>query len=324
MKRLLSVLTIFSLILFTSCEDEALDLELQQLVNETNAAQNPTTGNPTPGNPTTGAFQVDIDGQTFVAETATASYIDGVVNITAFRNNNTEIVTITFLASSTGTYQLGISNPGAFFVNGAAYVMEAGANGFVSSLPGNMESQGEINLMTIDETNQTISGTFNFTAYREETAGNLEILEFTNGSFSNITYSGDLSDISDPDSTFFAKVEGAEFVEDAINAIEILSFSNTVAIVAVKNNGQSISVTVPNDIVPGDYTFGFPSGTDPVGLFNESDTESFLADTGTLTITVHDTATNRIEGTFNFTGTLLLDPSNAREITEGDFKVTYQ
>ncbi len=323
MKKLFSILAVFAIVMFTSCDDEAIDLELQQLVDETNAAQNPTTGNPTGGGSAEAMFQVDINGETYVSEITSGAFINGVVNITALRNNNEETITITFQANQTGIYQLGIANPGEFYVNGAAYVPEAGANAFVSGLTGNTVSQGEIDLMVIDEANQTLSGTFNFTAYREETLGNVETLEFTNGSFTNIPYSGDLGDINNPDNSFFAKVDGVEFVEDTVNGIEVLGAFNTIGITAVKNSFETIGITVPNDITPGEYTFGLPGDGSPVGQYNVSQTDAFIGD-GTLIITVHDTENNRIEGTFSYTATSFLgNPEPIYEITEGTFGISY-
>ncbi|WP_298419559.1 DUF6252 family protein [uncultured Kordia sp.] len=322
MKKASLLLLIFISLTAFTCENEGLDPDIE--IQTTNPVDPNNPGDPNnPNNPTTGTFQVDINGETYVADMAGAAYINDVVNITAFRNNNEETITITFKANQTGIYELGVANPGEFFVNGAGYVPEAGANGFVSALEGNMIPQGEINLLEIDEVNQTLSGTFSFTAYREETAGNVEVLEFTNGNFANITYSGDFGDIDNPSNSFFAKVDGVEFVEDAVNGVEVLGAFNTIGITAIKNSFETIGLTVPNDITPGEYTFGDPGDGTPVGQYNVSQTETFIAE-GTLIITVHNTESNRIEGTFSFTARPFLgDPNPTYDITEGTFGVSY-
>ena len=157
---------------------------------------------------TDGTFQVDFDEQTYVADIVTATIIDDVINISGLRGNSGELVTLTIFETTVGTYELGVTNS-MVETNGASYIEDNGSPIWIS-VTNFIDPQGEITITEIDQINKTISGTFHFTGHNPISGGSKE---FTNGSFTKIPYD---SLQNNNDNTFFAKVDGVEFVEDLI------------------------------------------------------------------------------------------------------------
>ncbi|GAB1858313.1 hypothetical protein MHTCC0001_31500 [Flavobacteriaceae bacterium MHTCC 0001] len=300
-KQLTFLLSIISFSILVSCNIEPFQGDIN----------NPDDANPI------GVFRVDFDSETFIADQVTATVLNDVINISAIRGDNQELMTFTVFANSPGRYPIGVT-VGAVEVNAAAYTTNSlggesdtwiGATNF-------NDAQGEITITQIDTEKQTISGSFFFTGHHVS----LEKKEFTNGIFTNVSYGTDVLPGSGENS-FFAKIDGEEFVEDGVNGAFIsLAGQTTISISATKNNLQTIGLTFPGDIVPGDYSF---SGLGvPIAQYNRSLTDSNVGE-GTFTITSHDTTNKRIVGTFQFTASPVITTGPEYEITEGSFDVTY-
>lgn len=304
MKKIGVLLSFTILFIAATCENEPLEGEFSS-DNDVNNMNNPS-----------GDFQVDFDGQTYIADIVSATVLDDVMNITGLRGTNGESVILTVFGNSPGTYQLGIQN--GVEANVAAY-SEGNNTGFGTWVAATdfITSQGEITLSEIDEVNQTLSGTFFFTGNNPSI---LQSKEFINGSFTNIPYEVELVN-NNNNNIFFAKVDDEEFVEDSILAVYTDLLGNTsISVVATKNNLETISLTFSGDIVPGSYDFDF--GVLPIGQYNIGTTGSYLA-SGAFNIELHDTTTNRIKGTFQFTAQAFPTGNESFEITEGSFDVTY-
>lgn len=275
----------------------------------------PDNSNPGTNNNEPGVFKVDVDGQTYIADNAVATVLDNVVNISGFKTSTGEVIILTIFGNSAGTYQLGVTQ-NQVEVNAATY---SGNGGTWPSVTDFVTSQGEITITEIDRVNNTITGTFFFTGNNPTLAAK----EFTNGSFTKVPYEDSLGG-NNGNNTFFTKVDGVEFVEDAIGGA-LLSLSGvppTIMITATKNNIKTISISVTADIVMGDYTFS--TFDPPMGQYNLSLTEGTVSDDGgNLTITEHDVVNKRLVGTFNFTASPLITTGPSYEITEGSFDVTY-
>ena len=181
MKKLIPFLSLFILLSAFTCENEPLDEEFVI----TNPDIDVDTNDPNNPNPQQGVFTVDFDGQTFTGESVSATVLNDVMNITALRNNNDEFVVLTINGSGTGTYELGVPFGNPPLVNGAVYTEQNNTSGvtWISGTQGGTESQGEIIVTEINETNNTISGTFSFTGTNPTL---MESKEFTNGTFTNI------------------------------------------------------------------------------------------------------------------------------------------
>ncbi|MGJ8593647.1 MAG: DUF6252 family protein [Aquaticitalea sp.] len=264
-----------------------------------------------------GTFQVDFDGQTYVADVVSSTIIDNNINIAGLRGTEGENVNITVFGSTVGTYQLGVTM-NQVEVNGAAYIEpnNDGSGVFVSIGDGTT-AQGEVVITEIDEVNLTISGTFNFTG----TNGNTEeVKEFTNGSFNRIPY---IDGLVANDNQFFAKVDGAEFVEDLVAGVNLSTGGqSSLGITATKNSNETIGLYFDSEVAPGTYDFG-GFGSVPLAQYNVSTSEITIG-TGTFTITTHDIANKHIVGTFEFTSEAVFGGTGATyEITEGSFDVVY-
>lgn len=293
-----------TLLLITSCNIEPYEGEIPENIDPD-------------GNTEDVVFKVDFDEKTFVADTPIATILDNVINISGLKTDTNEIITLTIFGSSEGTYQFGVTENVAE-ANGAAYNTNfTGTGDTWIAVTDFVTSQGEITITDIDDVNKTISGTFFFTGHNPDEPSKA----FTNGIFTNISFADSLVS-GDSENTFFAKIDGEEFIEDAISGMAVsLSGTTTININATKNSIETIGLTFDIDITPGDYSFGDLST--PLAYYNPSFTESFTGE-GTFTIISHDKANKRIIGSFAFTGTsFVVGSDETREITEGSFDVTY-
>ncbi len=275
-------------------------------------------GNDTPTTQT-GVFKVDFDGSTYTADNIGATILDDILNISGFRGNDGEVITLTVFNPSVGTFDLGVTN-GALESNAVAYNSEVNSSGSGTwvTFSDTNTPQGELVITKIDEINKTISGTFSFTGSNPTLS---QTKEFTNGSFTDVVYNNSLS-TGNPsgNNSFFAKVDGQEFVEDLVTASKTSTTGEPIIIIsATKNNLQTININIEGDAAPGEYTFsrfGAPSA-----VYNRSLTD-INTGTGKVIITLHDVVNKRIVGTFEFNaGPLLQDPIYS--ITEGSFDLTY-
>lgn len=269
-------------------------------------------------------FEVDFSGQTFVAERVAATVLNDLINITGFRGPNNEAIILTLGAGSEGVYRLGVQN--GTILHGAAYTEENNAtNGGWVSLTDGITSQGVIIISEINRVSKTISGGFSFTG-NNPSVGNTDsfVIEFANGTFENIPYESELSNPPTSNNSFTAKIDGVEYEEDSLSGILINSSGmSNITIVATKNNIDSIGLTFPSDIAPGDYDFTF--GLAPIGQYNIfTPFTSHIAD-GSFIITTHDVSSKRIVGTFSFIAEAFGGgASESYEVSEGSFDVTYQ
>lgn len=308
MKKIGLLLSCFILLSAFTCDNEPLEGDFESNNNGNNNNNNPSA-----------VFQVDFDGQTFVADQVSATVLEGgVMNITGLRGSNQESIILTMNGTTPGTYELGVQD--GVFVNGGTYSEANGSSNVWLALTDGMTAQGEIVVTEIDTENMTISGTFQFTGTNPISQ---ESKEFMNGIFQNISFTDDLGENTGGQNEFFANVDGVEFVEDAVTG----NFSNlagmtSISINATKNSLETIGITLPGDITPG--TYDFQSFSTPLAQYNLSATDIYTGD-GTVTITTHDTATNKIIGTFEFTATPVTGGTGtgSYEVTEGSFDITY-
>lgn len=126
--------------------------------------------------------------------------------------------------------------------------------------------------------------------------------------------------------SFSAKVDGVNFNETIYTATESTA-QGRISIAASENNSfPSIGMSFSNTIAPGTYSF---NGFTVIGLYNVSQQTSGMYSTangsGTLTITSHDTANDKIVGTFSFVANPApgSGASGSHNITEGSFSAQY-
>lgn len=310
MKKVLTYsIFILSVVFFNSCENEPLtgfDLTDPALTGNGSNTQN-------------GSFMVDFDSQTFVADQVSATISDEIINITGLRGANGEAVILTLNGTTSGTYQLGVQSGSS--INAAAYNESNTSQSAWIAVTDGTTSQGQVIITEIDTVNLKISGTFSFTATNFLLN---QTKNFTSGSFTNVTYEDGFTN-NNPTDSFFAKVDGVEFVEDGINAIKTsFAGSEIISISAIKNNGETLSLALDGTITTG--TYDFDSGPFfNIAQYIGDDPSHIYIGNGSFTITLHDVANKRIEGTFSHIAEKV-DPTQTladKNVTEGAFSITY-
>jgi hypothetical protein len=184
-----------------------------------------------------------------------------------------------------------------------------------TNINNNNENTGFITITTINTVNKTISGTFNFKGYWSNSdVTNIPPIQFTNGVFTNIPYTNQ-AEIND---TFFARVNGAEFVdvdllvaELGINGVDFYSIGAQNAAL------NTMTVSVRTNIGAGTYPITGVVATDVVQVIYNLNNVSYRAISGSVIIT-EKTAT-RLKGTFS----CVTDGAAPFTITQGAFDVAY-
>ncbi len=297
--------------------------------------------------PVVAQFQVDFDGETWVADRTVSVINNGVTTITAFKNNDAESIVITLQSDEVGAYTFdNVTNVGHI-----SYAESPTAQLYTSTDPNPI---GRVDVTEIDTQNQLISGTFFFlgtrTVQQFDVNGNpvldadgnpvyeVQSKDFTNGIFNNLVYT---TTITEPTPTepntdeFYVKIDGIEFVEETLSAIKSdISGISVITIRATRDGSNNIfEIQVPADIVTGNNLL-VSSTTDPandtVATYRIlSTSQNFGAAASStiplplLQITQHDVANKKLEGTFEFTAVRIGGGTETIEFTEGTFSVTY-
>lgn len=293
-KFLSALVVLFSAFTFTSCDNEPIDSALDP-------------GDFGGGGNTNAFFKADFNGSTWNANTSQAIVSGNLIQIAGVKSDGS---TFGFFveASTTGTYPAN-ENLLAFNPAGSEY-------GYWSTNINNPEENtGSITITNIDTVNKKISGTFSFKGYwsNADETGVLPI-DFTNGEFNNVPY----ITLEDTGDTFFAKVNGTEFVDVDILTAEIGVGSQDFISIAAQNSAlDAITVSVRSDQGLGTYPITGNVATDVVQAFYDFDNVDYQAVSGSVTI-LEKTAT-RIKGTFNF----ITEGTPPNTVTEGSFDVEY-
>lgn len=288
-----SLLLLFTALTFTSCENEPLDPELNL----------DDFGNNNP----TAVFKADFSGSTWTATQSTAVISGNLIQIVGGKSNG-ESFGFLINANAVGTYPAN-QNILAFTPAGSEF-------GYWSVNPDNeTENTGSITITEINTTNKTISGTFSFKGYWSDfDQTSILPVQFTNGVFNNIPYVNQ----SETNDSFYAKVDGTEFVDVDILTAEIqIESQDFISIAAQDANLNAITVSVRSNLSTGTYNITGNVGTDLVQAiydFNDVDNQAV---SGSVTIT--SKTADRIKGTFSF----VTDGSPTYNVTQGSFDVTY-
>jgi hypothetical protein len=323
------MMAVFSVFLFSACEDEPLtgDFVTEEEANDTSA------------------FSAVINGEDFTASTTTGQLINGVLLMTGtdyFGN----IISIVITNIGTCTYDLTQE------INPTSFILEAPTEApfeVLSSLGGS----GSAAIQTYDQDNQTVSGTFAFTAIREISDGAggtiTESVVVTNGTFTDIPFTlvdgsldpfecdnggvdpgddpGD-SGIVDPESSFFALVDGQEFIDESFVAeILMVGSDEVVKLTATAPTLERMEFFIPMGLNVGTYEFApiFNGSNLTVAYTDSQGTEALTSMEGAITFEEYGNITGKLSATFAFTAT---DPIGNNEdqvqITEGTFVMDYR
>lgn len=288
-----SLLLLFTALTFTSCENEPLDPELNL----------DDFGNNNP----TAVFKADFSGSTWTATQSTAVVSGNLIQIVGAKSNGDSFGFL-INASTVGTYPAN-QNLLVFTPAGSEF-------GYWSVNTDNeTENTGSITITEINTSNKTISGTFSFKGYWSDIdQTSILPVQFTNGVFNNIPY----VDQSETGDSFYAKVDGTEFVDVDILTAEIqIESQDFISIAAQDANLNAITVSVRSNLSTGTYNITGNVGADLVQAIYDFDDEDNLATSGSVTI-LSKTA-DRIKGNFSFT----TGGSTPYNLTQGTFDVAY-
>lgn len=120
---------------------------------------------------------------------------------------------------------------------------------------------------------------------------------------------------------FWAELDGTEYV-GKFNQGTIFSFgtSGQVTINSLTNllsTNDLFLITFPDPKI-GKINFG---SQDIIGTYTDSSGKNYSAKSGTIDVTVFDSTTKNIEGTFNGSFVNVDDPADEISVTDGSFKI---
>jgi hypothetical protein len=294
-KRLLSIFTFVSIVLFSACQNEFL----------------PENGGTT-NTGTAGSFRAKIDGTQWEANNgAAASRQAGRLVLYGVSTDKKSIV---FTVTDSGVHNYSL-NSGTSSLNAAAYTDSSLTPlvAFTTNAWATPANYGNLNVTSIDTVNKKMSGTFSIQVYRP-----LDSLQrtITQGVFTDISYTTAPAPVPATD-TFRVKVDGVDFTYNLLTGIKAFGM---VSVSAAQTVAPAVGLSLPDTITAGTYAF------DPFtysGLYNPSTTIFLVADTGSFTILEHNTVTKRIRGNFHFHAKPLTGSTPTAQLTQGYFSVRY-
>jgi len=289
-------LFVFTALSFVSCDNEPIDSQLN-LADFGDDVINPTET----------FFRADFSGSTWIAQNTLVYVSPNSIRINAIRGAQDEGFAFFLLDNVVGNYQ-GNENLLTFTPAGSDF-------GYWSYNPDDEnENTGSITITNINTTNQTISGFFNFKGYwSNDFVNNILPIVFNNGLFQNLPYVNE----SPTNDTFFAKVNGVEFVDTDITALTLTVGSvDLISINARNSTDDAITIAVNDNLGLGTHLITATSTNNTQARY-ELNSVSYTAQTGSITI-ISKTPT-RIKGTFSFVTT----GATPYTVSEGQFDVAY-
>lgn len=256
----------------------------------------------------TSAFQVDFGGSTYNATTTGAIIQDGTIQILGSKTNAGYFV-ITVPGVTRGNYTNAVIK----------YYPTAGATDFYSNSSSTVVN-GTVSIASINTTTHKLTGTFNFKGYWGVAGANMPAIDFTNGVFTNIAYTGNTPTEPVGNPLFKVNFNGATWTAATTRAVYA---SEYLSVMGIKPDGTSFMITVPYPRV-GTFEFAAqqPDPNSPAGLLAMAYVpgnaqSSYIADAGgwgqyseypeyidtaIVNITAIDIVNKTVSGTFGFTG----------------------
>jgi len=285
--------------IFLSCEEAGLSIPNSQLENGLEESELEESG-----------FEVSFDGKEFFTENVDYTSDGTDIFINAIKPETNEIFTIRIPNFAIGSFDLeGTTNI-------ASYIKNDAVSADIWSTFDGFSSESKVVFTNIDDVNNTVSGTFNFTAENLLSGAKKE---FSLGRFTNVSKS--ILPVSNDD--FYAKVDGQEYIDISLFG-SLVSVGNTELILISANRSltETIGISLESDISVGTYSFGsFISQSYPTAQYSVSNS-TYVAD-GEIIITEHDTVNKIISGTFEFEASPIISATPNFNITEGAFSVSY-
>lgn len=299
--KIVQVFTLLFLAIgFIACDTEPVDPVLLD-----NIGNNPGE--------TQGTFKVDFNGETYTATTTLAVINDGILMISGLRGSQGESVSFAVPNPEVGTF----SGDDLLM-----YYQPVGTEYQYINF-NTEETSGSVNITNIDTVNHTVSGTFSFTGWWSNDEEEMDPIEFTNGSFTNIAYTGTIPGTGGEagDDTFTAVLNGTTFpVANVAVAVADGGLGETISINGLDANQNKIVISMQASLNPGTYNITGNILDDVVGArYTTTSPEAmYMATTGSITI--NSKTEDRIAGTFTFSAT---SGEETVTVTEGTFDVDY-
>lgn len=290
---LTAFIMLFAAIGFTSCDSEPVD---PLLIDNGEQPSGPAS------------FKVDFNGATYATDQATAMVNAGLISVTGIKMPSGESVTLTVPGTTTGTYN---GADGAML----SYHSSLSATYYYMNVNPSLEDDpnGSITITSINTTNHTISGTFNFVGYRNDVEEDAPSITFTNGAFQNVPYTGTVG--PQPESLFKVKIDGAQFTADDAQATMGVGLTSIAGFRGA--NGEYVAIVV-NATAEGTYTdlavLSYAASEDDDNVYSSL----LIENAGTVTISDIDTVNHTISGTFSFNA--INDADDEKAFTEGVFE----
>ncbi len=273
------------------------------IVSEGQFTNIPLTSDGTGPGDDTAEFYAEVDGTPFVAgeETTAAVFIESSNMLVIQGVNNGNVIQMNIIDPAEGTFDLGAANGDESI---GSYLID-GENPYISAL--SEDGSGTVNITTFDLENNTVSGTFEFVAGREE---GTETVVIENGYFNNLPLT--IDGTGGEDDFMNAVIDGVDFSADDLTIIttDIISIQGVDTVTE-----EAIFITFPADTEPGTYDMTF-SGDINAGYFNGEIT--YGSQTGLLTLT--ENSESLIQFSFSFQASEEEGGDIAHVISEGTFQ----
>lgn len=290
MKKYLSILLIFSLVIF-SCKKE----KVEDPVDDTPTAPPPAA-----------SFTMQVDGSNFTSTSLTSLIDAGEMKIEA--TDGTKIIRFTVTEEGIGSFLLG--NP-----NGVATG---------EYLPTGNESDtytisGLLTISNIDNSTKKVSGSF-----KGEATGSGGTINLENGTFINNIYTGNFTGAG-----INVLQEGAVDLDGAAFSPTLITGNEgfgKIAINLAKNSGtESIGLSFDQTLVAGEYDFTNPNQVSGTYIASGNPDGQYAASSGDFVLTSYNLSEKNIKGIFNFQAIPTPGNSNTNnhQIQNATFSINY-
>lgn len=222
---------------------------------------------------------------------------------------NGQTIQLVIRAGEKGEYNLN-----EFTGHEGKYIPNMSTGAAIYSTSGSTQGAGRVLISSINEETRTISGIFNFKAFRS-TDGSFK--NITDGVFTKVPYKFiNTIDTTVYQSTLTAEIAGENWIPQNVSAIK-----NDTAIIITADypeNWESLKLVLPVTVASGIHQI---SSDGPIyGLFQQG-FYTYPASNGSLTIGTHNFEERRITGTFFFN--FIDNSSQTISVTSGVFQVYY-
>ncbi len=280
---LMSFLLTFGL--FTSCEDDSVNINRPLMT-------------------------ALLDGSTWRSPEPNARVSDNQILVYGTSANG-QSIQLTIYSGEKGVYTLNSSNmhEGILIPNTSAYAE-------IYSTSNNESGTGQVRVTSINEEDRTISGKFNFRAYKQNSSASKVV---TSGEFTKVPYKYiNTVDTTQVVNMMTANINGESFNANSVvtsdtsdNFIEITGTSST--------SFQSIALNIPNNVQEGVHNIDSTNG--PAMAYYQESLTNMPATAGSTTISLHDIENKILKGTFFFN----VEDGGGQtiSITAGYFEVQY-